>query len=318
MLTANNKNGKRINLITLSHLDKKALVKESFTCCACRQPVRLRFGQIYQAHFAHIRLKDCLFTSENEGEEHLGLKSELYHALSKKNEVTIETILPKLNQIADLLVNQSLALEIQCSPLSQKRLKERTKSYQKNHYTVLWLLGHKLWLGDRITSLQKQLIYFSKNIGFYLYEVDLKKRCLRIKYLIYEDLKGKSHYLEKSCSFDEDLLMFLRFPYLKQKMSSYQIKMADDILFYIQKQLCYKSPKWLKKQAYAYQAGNNILLNKQDDFYPQVNPLKSDNGFAQITANLSAYYQNFEHYYQKVDNKRQQTLYPPKFYDTIQ
>lgn len=317
MLTAKDKNNNKINLITMTDKDKQTLIKKKFTCCACNQSVRLRFGQIYQAHFAHVRLKNCLFTSENEGDEHLGLKSELYHALSKKHDVSVETVLPKLNQIADLLINQTLAIEIQCSSLSQKRLKERTKNYQNNHYTVLWLLGNKLWLGDRITAFQKQLIYFSKNIGFYLYEIDLKKRCLRLKYLIHEDVKGKIHYLEKICSFDEDLLIFLRFPYLKQKMNYFQVKMSENIIFYIQKQLYYKSPKWLKKQEHAYQNGHNILLNKQDDFYPQVHPLKSDNGFAQITVNLTAYYQNFERYYQKIKNKKRQILYPPKFYDTI-
>ncbi|MBJ8325642.1 competence protein CoiA [Streptococcus pacificus] len=318
MLTANDKNGKRINLITISYLDKKALIKEKFTCCACRQAVRLRFGEIYKAHFAHVQLKDCLFSYENESDEHIGLKSELYHSLVKQDQVIIEAVLPKLNQIADLLVNQSLALEIQCSPLSQKRLRQRTVSYQKNNFTVLWLLGQKLWLKDRINSLQKQFLYFSNNIGFHLWELDLKQKCLRLKYLIYEDLKGTLHYLEKTCSFTGDLLTFLRFPFQQQKMSSYQVKMAEDLIFYIQKQLYYKSPKWLKKQEVAYQNGDNLLLKDLDEFFPQVRPLTCDKGFVQVVYDLSAYYSAFESYYQKIANKSHQTLYPPKFYDTIQ
>ena len=53
----------------------------------------------------------------------------------------LEYPLPELKQIADVFVNGNLALEVQCSPLPQKVLKERSEGYRSQGYQVLWLLG---------------------------------------------------------------------------------------------------------------------------------------------------------------------------------
>ena len=55
----------------------------------------------------------------------------------------LEYPLPELKQIADVFVNGNLALEVQCSPLPQKVLKERSEGYRSQGYQVLWLLGKK-------------------------------------------------------------------------------------------------------------------------------------------------------------------------------
>ncbi|NON23537.1 competence protein CoiA, partial [Klebsiella pneumoniae] len=94
-------------------------------------------------------------------------------------------------QIADVFVNGNLALEVQCSPLPQKVLKERSEGYRSQGYQVLWLLGQKLWLKERLTRLQQGFLYFSQNMGFYVLELDKEKQVLRLKYLIYQDLRGK-------------------------------------------------------------------------------------------------------------------------------
>ena len=52
----------------------------------------------------------------------------------------IEAYIPEFKQRPDLLVNDKIAIEIQCSHLSMKRLKERTENYQ---VTVLRYFG--LW-----------------------------------------------------------------------------------------------------------------------------------------------------------------------------
>lgn len=285
-----------------------------FYCPVCRSSVRLKSGKIMRPHFAHISLQSCHWFHEKESREHLELKAELFKSLSRKSDVSIEYFIPELNQIADLMVDEKLAIEVQCSSLSYERLKERTQAYQKYDYHVVWLLGQKLWLKKCMTSLQKQFLYYSKNMGFYLWELDLENRLVRLKYLIYEDLKGSCYYLEETCFFEDNILDFLKRPYQKQKVSSYRVQMDMRIQLYIQRQLMTRNPKWLKKQEQAYLLGENLLAKPFEDFYPQFYPIQSEIGFCQIQEDLSFFYLAFENYYKAQTNKFYQTLYPPVIY----
>lgn len=291
--------------------------KQAFTCPACHSPVRLRHGQIMRPHFAHVSLENCDFYSENESDEHLQLKAGLYQSLSQSEKVVVEAVLPELHQVADILVNDNLALEVQCSRLSEKRLRERTASYHKAGFNVLWLLGEKLWLGKRLTPLQRHFLYFSQNMGFHLWELDAKKRLVRLHYLIYEDWHGKVHYLTKNCSFSENLMAFLRLPYQRQTLSAYQVTQDSKITSYIQKQLIARNSRWLKRQEEAYLKGKNLLTQSLSEFYPQVKPPEFKEGFCQIKQDLAAFYKTFEAYYQNQGQKRIQTLYPPAYYGRI-
>ncbi|MGT2925844.1 competence protein CoiA [Streptococcus cuniculipharyngis] len=284
------------------------------TCPGCRRAVTVKNGPVMRAHFAHKRLEDCHLFTENESQEHLSLKAKLYRSLSLNHSVKVEAILPEVGQIADLLVGDHLALEVQCSRLSVERLRQRTLAYQEQGYQVRWLLGKKLWLTDKLSELHKQFLYFSNNMGFHLWELDDDKSLLRLKYLIYQDLKGRVHYLEKTQPLSETSLTFLRLPFLKQALSTYQRPMDKNLLLYIQKQLYYGQGKWLKKQEEAYKAGDNLLTWSVEDFYPQLRPVTSSSGFCQIGKDLSNFYQNFAAYYAKEQDKSQQMLYPPAFY----
>ena len=268
MLSALDENGRLVSL--LDEIPKK----QAFTCPACHSPVRLRHGQIMRPHFAHVSLENCDFYSENESDEHLQLKAGLYQSLSQSEKVVVEAVLPELHQVADILVNDNLALEVQCSRLSEKRLRERTASYHKAGFNVLWLLGEKLWLGKRLTPLQRHFLYFSQNMGFHLWELDAKKRLVRLHYLIYEDWHGKVHYLTKNCSFSENLMAFFRLPYQKQKLSTYEVKQDSNLLSYIQRQLSSRNTSWLKRQEKAYLQGKNLLTLPLSAFFPQVRPQK--------------------------------------------
>ena len=289
--------------------------RQAFECPACQEPVILRNGSIMRPHFAHVSLKTCHFFHENESEEHLALKAELFSNLSQRHIVEIEKFLPGLGQIADLWVGEKLVLEVQCSRLSEQRLLERTKAYQNAGYHVRWLLGEKLWLGKRLTSLQKQFLYFSSNMGFHYWELDVRKRQLRLKYLIYEDWEGKLSYLEKSCSFDQDILTFLRSPYASQTMPFYQKPQNQQLLQTIQSGLISRNPRWMLLQEQAYVSGGNLLSRSLDDFYPQVRPPESKQGFCQIREDLSHFRTAFFHYYKRQANKNMQVLYPPVFYE---
>ena len=308
MLAALDEKGRLVSLLD------EISEKQTFTCPACHSPVRLRHGQIMRPHFAHVSLKNCDFYSENESDEHLQLKAALYQALSQSENVTVEAVLPELHQVADVLVNDNLALEVQCSRLSEKRLRERTTSYHKAGFNVLWLLGEKLWLGERLTPLQRHFLYFSQNMGFHLWELDAKQRLVRLHYLIYEDWHGKVHYLTKSCSLSGNLMAFFRLPYQKQKLSTYDVNQDSNLLSYIQRQLSSRNTSWLKRQEKAYLQGKNLLTLPLSAYFPQVRPPEVKDSFCQISQDLSDFYETFRRYYQNQSEKGVQRLYPPAYY----
>ena len=310
MLTAINQDGCLVNLV----MDEPQR-NDRFYCPGCQGQVRLKQGTIMRPHFAHVSLKACQYVYENESAQHLELKSTLYRWLKHEVAVEIEAVLPELGQIADLLVEGRLALEVQCSSLSIQRLQERTKAYQDQSIEVLWLLGKDLWIKEKLTALQKQFLRFSQNMGFHLWELDLDKQVLRLRYLIHEDWHGQVQCLTKIFPFEKGrLLSILRQPYLPQPLLSFQGRMDQQLGRYIAQQLYYQAPKWMELQRQAYERGENLLTQSPDDFYPQVRLPQSAIGFAQIRDNLESYYQDFSTYYKKQQNKRVQQLYPPAFY----
>lgn len=311
MLVACDKKGNLVNLL------EEENVAGDFFCPLCQSPVRLKRGQILRPHFAHISLKNCQFAAENESREHLGLKADLYRWLEPAHSVRVEAFLPDLDQIADLLVGKNLALEVQCSSLSLKRLKERTDSYRKSGYQVLWLLGQHLWLDKSLSALQKNFLYFSQNMGFHLWELDEGKKLLRLKYLIHEDLHGQAQYKTREFPFEQgDLLETFRLPYQAQYLTSFLAKEDRDICRYVRQQLYYQQPKWMAWQAACYAEGKNLLTYTKEDFYPQVKPVQGED-FCQISQDLSDYYRDFEAYYQKSASKNLEIVYPPAFYRRV-
>ncbi|MGT2932986.1 competence protein CoiA [Streptococcus catagoni] len=292
-------------------------VKQSFTCPACAGQVLLKNGKIKCPHFAHRQLKKSCYFSENESYEHLSLKAKLYQSLIKEGTVELEKFDAQLNQVADLCINQKLILEVQCSSLSLEKLCSRSQAYYANGFHVLWLLGKKLWLKNRLTALQKQFLYFTKDFGFHLWELDLEKNLVRLKYLIHEDIFGKVVFLTRSTAINSDLLSFFRLPYRKIKSKEFEVKMDQNLVFKVQKALFRKEKRWLHYQELAYLKGENILQKSLDAYYPQVKPVRSQIGFCQIQKDLEPYYQAFEKYYRNLSNKYVQTLYPPYFYVKI-
>lgn len=312
MLLAKNEEG-----ILLNAMENQPSHGQQLFCPACSGAVRFKNGRVMRPHFAHISLENCSFYAENESAEHLNLKAGLYSWGKQSQEIQVEAFLPEIRQIADLLIDGRIALEVQCSPLSQERLEERTLSYRQHGYQVLWLLGKKLWLKQSLTKLQKDFLYFSQNMGFHLWELDEKKQELRLKYLIHEDLHGRAQYKVKSFPFGQGcLLSVLRSPFQKQGLESYLAKQDPEICRYVRQQLYYQQPRWMKLQAQLYQKGDNLLTKSVEDFYPQVRPVQASS-FCQITRDLTPYYQHFRRYYQAEKNKQLQIIYPPVFYARI-
>ena len=313
MLIARNQKG---NLV--SALETSLNRKDSYCCPGCQGVVLLRQGQVMCPHFAHKSLQDCQFFSENESAQHLSLKAALYKSLVNHGEkVSIEKVLSELGQIADLFVGDSLALEVQCSRLSQQRLRERTHAYHQAGYEVRWLLGEDLWLGQRLTGLQRDFLYFTAKVGFHLWELDWKREEIRLKYLIYEDIFGKVYYLTKAWSLTENLMTVLRFPYQAEQVETYQVTQRKKVSQVIQRELMGKNPRWMRRQEEAYLKGMNLFSLSDQDFFPQVRFPESKQGFVQIGQSLEGFEKLFKQYYRKSHFSYRQTLYPPTFYAKI-
>ena len=313
MLIAKNQEG---NLVLALEICLKR--KESYSCPGCQGVVLLRHGQVMCPHFAHKSLQDCQFFSENESAQHLSLKAALYKSLVNHGEkVSIEKVLSELGQIADLFVGDSLALEVQCSRLSQQRLRERTCAYHQAGYEVRWLLGEELWLNGRLTDLQRDFLYFTAKIGFHLWELDWKREEIRLKYLIYEDIFGKVYYLTKAWPLTENLMTVLRFPYQAEKVETYKVTQRKRVSHVIQRELMGKNPRWMRRQEEAYLKGMNLLCLSDQDFFPQVRFPESKQGFVQIRQSLEGFEKFFMQYYRKRRFSYRQTLYPPTFYAKI-
>lgn len=308
MFIARDEKGKHINAL------EKEPKKQDYYCPACGTSVRLRKGKNVRTHFAHTSIKQCDYYHENESLEHLENKEALFNWAQNDGMVEMEYPIQELKQIADILINNQLAIEVQCSPLSSKLLQERSNGYRNSGIQVLWLVGEKLWLKERLTKLQRDFLYFSNNMGFHLWELDHKKQVLRLKYPLHQDLKGKLHYQVKEFSYGKgNLLEILRTPYQQQTLITFSVEQDRKICHYIQKQLYYQNPYWMKMQAQAYLRGENLLNMKPQDWYPQIRPI--ENGpFCQINQNLNDYYRNFQAYYERNPKKHQQKLYPPAFY----
>ena len=308
MFIARDEKGKLINAL------EKEPKKQDYYCPACGTSVRLRKGKNVRTHFAHTSIKQCDYYYENESLEHLENKVALFNWARNDALVEMEYPIQELKQIADILINKQLAIEVQCSPLSSKLLQERSNGYRNSGIQVLWLVGEKLWLKERLTKLQRDFLYFSNNMGFHLWELDHKKQVLRLKYLLHQDLKGKLHYQVKEFSYGKgNLLEILRTPYQQQTLITFSVEQDTKICHYIQKQLYYQNPYWMKQQAQAYLRGENLLNLKKQDWYPQVRPIENGS-FCQIGINLNDYYRNFQAYYERNPQNQQQKLYPPAFY----
>lgn len=310
MFVAKNRQSQLINV-----LEGRIEKGQEFFCPSCQSALRLKEGRVKQTHFAHISLQDCHFQWENESTQHLSLKAAIYAWARQHHAVQVEAYIPEIEQVADILLEKKLALEVQCSSLSISRLKERTLDYRQTGLQVLWLLGRNLWLKDHLNALQKQFLNFSQNMGFFLWELDDEKQELRLRYLIHEDWRGKVYCLTKSFPFGQgNLLDILRLPYGKQSLSKFDVQMDNQLCHFIRKQLYYQVPKWMKMQAEAYKVGENLLTKSMDDFYPQVRPPQSEIGFVQLECDVADFQERFLQYYEQVCDKKRQVVYAPAFY----
>ncbi|HUS50231.1 MAG TPA: competence protein CoiA family protein [Candidatus Paceibacterota bacterium] len=114
-------------------------------CPLCKQIVIAKCGEIKTWHWAHKSNIDCDDWSEPESQWHINWKNEFPE---KQQEVIIR------NHIADIKTKDGLIIELQHSPLSAEKIRDREEFY-----------GNMIWLLDGKT-IGKNLNLREKDYGF--------------------------------------------------------------------------------------------------------------------------------------------------------
>lgn len=258
MLIAKSQSGEMMDLSFKNKGDIHSLKKKKWYCPSCHETVIIKNGDVMCSHFAHKQKSDCFSFSENESKEHLLGKKIIAENCEKFGvPYELEAFLPDLKQRPDILIAKKYAIEFQCSPLSISRFKERTATYQENGYQVIWILGKKLHLISKLTKLQKHFIYLSKEVGFFLWELDVVEKQMRNKYFLIATSKQllreeKKWDLEDANS---NILHILAFPNQKKKEQFYEIETEFEFFYQVGQwnhQLNQRMPKEMLLQQYFY------------------------------------------------------------------
>ena len=146
MFIALNEKGRLINLLSLTKEEKQNIMKKTFYCPQCHEPLIIKNGLVKKIHFAH-KASNCLLTV-NESEAHLLAKEQLFKFFENRNiSVEMEHVIHSTNQRSDLffkISNICFAIEFQHSTISFEKMKERIENYQKETIKQIWLVDPKI------------------------------------------------------------------------------------------------------------------------------------------------------------------------------
>lgn len=271
MLIAESNIKEKCNISKLTIEEIRVARKKKWFCPGCQTQVIIKSGKINRAHFAHKTRETCSLFSESESEEHLKGKKIIANNCEKYGiEYELEAFLPELNQRPDVLIEKKIAIEFQCSSLSSERFKERTESYLDYGYQVVWLLGKKFHLKEKLSSLQKQFIYFSHDIGFYLWEMDVEKELIVLDYFILI-ISSKMYIERKIFNLNHNELVEI----VKSPNHIVELKRMTTpaINYYEQqclwnRQLNQKQKKVMELQSFFYTKGQNLRAINKICFLP--------------------------------------------------
>lgn len=100
--------------------------------------MRVRGGALRTPHFYHLT-KACSASSPT-SPEHIHVQNTIVKALNSP-ETTIEKKFSLINRKADVAcLSKQLIFEVQCSPISKKEVKARTREYGELGFDVIWIL----------------------------------------------------------------------------------------------------------------------------------------------------------------------------------
>lgn len=150
-LIALNKNTNE-RICILDHEDPRLTInKKELVCPFCGEPMMIVTSVIRINHFRHK--SQCSFSgyaSNPESDEHLYAKAQVRDSLLRTNKgtgitVDLETPIHEAKRIADVMMTYPMgwrvAYEIQLSPITPTKLKERIADYRNAGVDVVWMFG---------------------------------------------------------------------------------------------------------------------------------------------------------------------------------
>ncbi len=176
ILIALNSSNELVSLVKTFSTEELAALKnkQRYFCPGCGSDVLLKAGEVKIPHFAHRSLANCDAFSEPETPLHLHGKLQLHYFFSQHTQTTeLEKYLPSIKQRADLLVNNQIAIEFQCSTISAGQVRSRTEGYQSIAIKPLWILGPRFSPTDGIQIIQlkhfeREMIQRSNGVDYLL------------------------------------------------------------------------------------------------------------------------------------------------------
>jgi competence protein CoiA len=243
LLTAKTKSGKKLCLgyeykrETLLYLRSK----EEFFCPVCGENVTLKLGEKRIYHFAHKKGGSCREFYENETDYHMNGKLQLYQWLrSQKIPVELEFYDKEIQQRPDIVFRfngKKIALEYQCSVISEQLFTKRTDKYLQHGYTPLWILGgnhFKQYYDDTVSLTNFHYLFLRKmNTGqFYIPYYFSDKKTFHHLYSIFPFSTRKSlaqklsHHLDQiklSHLIEPKVINQLNIKAWKEKSERYQL-----------------------------------------------------------------------------------------------
>lgn len=166
----------------------------SYVCPACGHRVVLHRGTRVQPYFAHRPAAPCTFPGEGETAQHVMGKRQLAAFFADWGAVTLEHVLPTIQQRADCWVAhqpRAIALEFQCSPISREDVAARTQGYRDVGAYPFWLLG-KRYAQQRLGwGLIDRFAGWLKGWGLCLLFWDVERQRLRVDHHICQAVTGE-------------------------------------------------------------------------------------------------------------------------------
>ncbi len=170
---------------------------QGYICPACQQRVILHHGTRVQPYFAHCSKEVCTIIGEGETQQHLIGKRQLLIFFDAWGTVSLERILPDIQQRADCWVERDgknpIAVEFQCSPIMTGQVLGRTRGYQKLGVYPFWILGERYSKQKLGWSLIERFATRLRGWGLCLLFWDIQRQRMRIDHHLYQDALGNYH-----------------------------------------------------------------------------------------------------------------------------
>lgn len=137
-------------------LADRANKQQNYFCAECSSLVRLKQGNVRQAHFYHL-YKTSRCRSSTKGEVHIALQKHLLN-LFPNGEAKQELRFKEIGRVADLVwLPKKWVFEIQYSPIYAEEVAARNRDYNSLGYEVIWVLHEKQFNKDRLKAAEEHL-----------------------------------------------------------------------------------------------------------------------------------------------------------------